>query len=114
MGIFKQKIMNIQFHTKKAELPEPIKTKIEKRLEKLKKYKTSGQVLIIRVDIIRDQHHRKGDVFSVEARVEFPGKALRVLESGEDILSAFDIVYKKIERQARDLKEKHVERKKKY
>jgi len=104
--------MKVQFYLKNLDIPELLKTQIEERLEAIKKYKGSVAVLNVRVDISRDQHHRKGDVFRVEVNVDLPGKLLRAAETGSDILSALDVVAKKLERQARDAKERLVSRKK--
>jgi len=98
----------IQFYTKNIELTPSLKRIIEERLDHLKKYKGKLKLLDVRVDISRDQHHRKGDVFRVEVNVDLPGRMLRVVEQGADMISALDEAAKKLERQARDAKERIV------
>ena len=100
--------MNLQFYTKNLELTPRLKEIFEEKLEHLKKYKGKLKLLDVRVDISRDQHHRKGDVFRVEVNVDLPGKMLRVVEQGADAISTLDEVARKLERQARDAKERIV------
>lgn len=97
--------MKIQFYARNIELTAGLKDTFEKKLSLLKKYKGKVKMLDVRVDISRDRHHRKGDVFRVEVNVDLPKKVLRVEEVGADIISTLDIVAKKLERQARDIKE---------
>lgn len=104
--------MNIQFYAKNIELTVGLKDTFEKKLSLLKKYKGKVKMLDVRVDLSRDRHHKKGDVFRVEVNVDLPGKVLRVEEAGADILSTLDVVAKKLERQARDVKERIVSSKK--
>lgn len=91
-------------------MPEKLKDLIAEKLEGLKKYKGKLKFLDIRVDLSRDQHHKKGDVFRVEVNVDLPGKVLRVVEEAGDVYTALDLVAKKLERQARDMKERLVSR----
>lgn len=107
-----KKNMNIQFYAKKIKLTPELKELIIDKLEGLKKFKSKLNVLEVRVDLSRDQHHKKGDVFRVEINVGLPRKMLRVVEEGVDVVSALDIVVKKLERQARDAKERIVASKK--
>lgn len=104
--------MNLQFYAKNIELTPSLKQIFEERLEHLKKYKGKLKLLDVRVDISRDQHHRKGDVFRVEVNVDLPGQVLRVVELGTDVISTLDEVSKKLERQARDAKERIVSNRK--
>lgn len=100
--------MNIQYYGKKIGLTEELKALIAEKLEGLKKYKGKLDLLNVRVDISRDQHHKKGDVFRVEINVDLPKKVLRVVEEAGDVYTALDLVAKKLERQARDAKERLV------
>ncbi len=104
--------MNIQYYAKKVELTAELKELIAEKLESLKKYKGKLKLLDVRVDLSRDQHHKKGDVFRVEINVDLPGKVLRVVDIAGDVYSAVDLVVKKLERQARDAKERLVSKSK--
>ncbi len=105
--------MEIKFYAKNIDLTEKIKEQFSKKLSSLKKYKGSLDVLRVRVDLSRDAHHKKGDVFRVEVNVDMPGKVLRSVEESFDIVSGLDVVSDKLERQARDLKDKIVTNRKK-
>lgn len=105
--------MEIKFYAKNIDLTEKIKEQFSKKLSSLKKYKGSIDVLRVRVDLSRDAHHKKGDVFRVEVNVDMPGKVLRSVEESFDIVSGLDVVSDKLERQARDLKDKIVTNRKK-
>lgn len=104
--------MKIQFYGKNIELTERIKEQFEEKLGVLKKYKQTLDVLLIRVDLSRDSHHKKGDVFRVEVNVDVAGGVLRSVEQGLDLFSSLDAVSEKLERQARDLKDKTVSKRK--
>ena len=104
--------MNIQYYAKKIDLTEELKDLIAEKLEGLKKYKGKLKLLNVRVDISRDQHHKKGDVWRVEINVDLPKKVLRVVEEAADVYSALDLVVKKLERQARDVKDRLVSKSK--
>lgn len=105
--------MEIKFYAKNIDLTEKIKEQFSKKLSSLKKYKGSIDVLRVRVDLSRDAHHKKGDVFRVEVNIDMPGKVLRSVEESFDIVSGLDVVSDKLERQARDLKDKIVTNRKK-
>ncbi|OJI06283.1 ribosomal subunit interface protein [bacterium CG10_46_32] len=104
--------MKIQFYTKNVELPEKLKDQFEEKLLSLKKYKGNVDVLQVRVDVSRDQHHKSGDVYRVEVNIDVPGTVLRSVETAADILSALDVVAEKLERQSRDLKDKIITKRK--
>ena len=101
--------MNIQFYAKNFELTQDLKALFTKKLEKLKKYKQSVEVLNVRADISQDAHHHKGDVFRVEINVDVPKKkVLRAVEQSADIRTALDAILSKLERQMRDEKERYI------
>ena len=104
--------MNIQYYAKKIKLSDELKDLIAEKLASLKKYKGKLNLLDVRVDISRDQHHKKGDVFRMEINVHLPNKVLRVVEEAADIYMALDLAAKKLERQARDVKDRLVSRSK--
>lgn len=57
-----------------------------------------------RVDISRDTHHKKGDVFRVEFNMNIPGKFLRVVERHVDVRAAIDLACDKLLRQTKKYK----------
>lgn len=100
--------MQIQFYTSNVTFSERLKEQFRDKLSVLAKYKGAVDVLQVRVDVSRDSHHKKGDVYRVEVNVDLPGKLIRSVEQSADILSALDAVIEKLERQSRDIKDKIV------
>lgn len=100
--------MHVQFYTSNVTFSERLKEQFRDKLSVLAKYKGAVDVLQVRVDVSRDSHHKKGDVYRVEVNVDLPGKLIRSVEQSADILSALDAVIEKLERQSRDIKDKIV------
>ena len=98
--------MQIQYYLKNVELDSGVKEKMEKKLAHLSKYQKSLNFMKIHIDISRDRHHRKGDVYRVEINADVPRKLLRVEQTGPDMLAAFDLAVEKIDRQAREEKDR--------
>ncbi|MFH0873593.1 MAG: ribosome-associated translation inhibitor RaiA [Candidatus Komeilibacteria bacterium] len=96
--------MNKQLYSKNTEITEPLRVYIEERLDRLDHL--NSEIMTGRVDISRDQHHRKGDIFRVEINLNLRGKLLRVVETRPDAREAIDLVTEKLARQLRDLKNK--------
>lgn len=93
--------MKIQYYLKNVELNSGTREKMEKKLAHLGKYQQSLKIKLAQIDISRDTHHRKGDVYRVEINVEIAKKILRAVQPGPDMLMAFDVAAGKVERQAR-------------
>ena len=104
--------MQTQYYLKNVELNAGTKEKMEKKLDHLSKYQKSLNFKMAQIDISRDTHHRKGDVFRVEINVEIPKKSLRAVETGPDMLMAFDLAAEKVDRQAREEKDRQGKREK--
>lgn len=96
--------MNKQLYSKNTEITEPLRVYIEERLDRLEQL--NSDIMAARVDMSRDQHHNKGDIFRVEINLNLPGKLLRVVETRPDAREAVDLVTDKLARQLRDLKNK--------
>ena len=64
-----------------------------------------------RVDLSRDTHHKKGEVFRVEININVPGKLLRIVESHEDVRAAIDLATDKLLRQLTNFKSKNIDSK---
>ncbi len=92
--------MKTQYYLKNVELNSATRAAMEKKLGHLGKYQKSLSVKMAQIDISRDTHHRKGDVYRVEINIELPKKLLRSVETGPDMLQAFDIAAEKVDRQA--------------
>lgn len=96
--------MNKQIFSKNTEITDPLRIYIDERLDRLEQM--NSEIMAARVDISRDQHHHKGDIFRVEINLNLRGKLLRVVETRPDAREAIDLVSDKLARQLRDLKNK--------
>ena len=94
--------MSRQFYGKNLEITESLQEYLNTRLDTL--YKLTSEVISCRVDISRDTHHNKGDVFRVEINFNIPGKLLRVVETRPDAREAVDLTVNKLMNQLRVLK----------
>ncbi len=84
--------MNIQIHTRNFKIPASLREQIEAQTSKLGKY--FKNLIGIHVDIVRDRHHKKGEVFRVECNVHIPRKIIRGIKTGETLLLALGSVEK--------------------
>jgi ribosomal subunit interface protein len=96
--------MSRQFYGKNLEITESLQEYLNTKLDTL--YKLTSEVLSCRVDISRDTHHNKGDVFRVEINFNIPGKLLRVVELRPDAREAIDLTVNKLMGQLRVQKNK--------
>jgi ribosomal subunit interface protein len=86
--------MKIIIKTKNLKLTEELRNFVEKKIGKSKKFiyvlkedsnmgKTLAEVF---VELEKEtNHHRKGDVFSVKAYVNFPGREIIAQAKGDDL-----------------------------
>ena len=66
----------------------------------------SIQPISCRVDLSRDTHHKKGDVYRVEINMNVPGKLLRIVEYNEDARAAIDFATDKLFQQLKKFQSK--------
>ncbi|HAZ16473.1 MAG: ribosomal subunit interface protein [Candidatus Jacksonbacteria bacterium RIFCSPLOWO2_02_FULL_43_9] len=96
--------MNIQFYAKNVELSDKMKVHISSKLEAgLKHFK---RVVGAQIDVSRDQHHRKGDVYRVEVNLHIPRKIIRGIATATDVFAAMDIAQERIEKQVSRFRDK--------
>lgn len=96
--------MNIQFYAKNIEINDKIKFHITSKLDA--GLKNFDRVIGAQIDISRDAHHRKGDVYRVEVNLHVPHKIIRGIATATDVFAAMDIAQGKIEKQIRRLRDK--------
>ena len=84
--------MNIQIHTRNFKIPASLRDQIEAKISTFGKY--FKNLIGIHVDIVRDAHHKKGEVFRVECNVHIPRKIIRGIKTGETLLLALGAVEK--------------------
>lgn len=90
--------MDIKIYNKNFDLTEAFQTYIQEKFDTLDKYQKD--IISFSVDIKRDPHHRKGEIFTVEAHLFLPNKQeIIIKEAHQDARAAIDIVQDKIARQ---------------
>ncbi len=100
----------MQIYSKNIDVTEPLKVYLEEKIAHV--HKIAEEIISLRVDLSRDTHHNKGDVFRVEVNLNIPNHFLRVVEKRPDVREAIDEVANKLVRQLRDVKEKRISKRK--
>lgn len=90
--------MNINIISKKVELTEAIKLKIENKFGKLEKYLNQDTDINVKLDVRKKNQKIEVTIFTKG------GTILRAEDSREDLYSAIDLVYDKLYGQIRKLK----------
>ena len=89
--------MKIQIHNQNFDLTDPFKQYLQMKLDSLDKYQVN--IIDCRVKLIRDQHHQKGDVYRVEAKLSINNsESIFVKEEDSDARAAVDKVQEKLAR----------------
>lgn len=97
--------MNIKIYNKNFDLTDSFRQYLEEKFRSLEKF--DSQIMDFNVELTRDQHHKKGEVYTVEARVVSPQrKTLLMRETNIDARAAVDILEEKIQRQLIKQKDK--------
>lgn len=98
--------MNINIKGTNLDLTDPIKQYVNDKVSSLDKY--IDDILTARVELERDAHHQKGDVYRCEVNLEVPqSHLLRADSTEEDLYAAIDTVIPKLVSQIKKYKEKH-------
>ena len=71
--------------------------------------KLSVEPIACRVDLSRDQHHRKGEVYRVEINMTVPRRLLRIVEVHMDARAAIDVATDKLAAQLKKYKSKSID-----
>lgn len=104
-----RKIMKIQTYNQNFDISQALNDYLQERFDILDKYNLD--IIDCQVKFIRDQHHQKGDVYTVEAKVSLPNQEpIFVKEQAEDPHAAVDIVQDKLSRLLVKTKNKKVDK----
>ncbi|MBT4849748.1 ribosome-associated translation inhibitor RaiA [Candidatus Parcubacteria bacterium] len=104
--------MNIKIYNKKFDLTPAFKKYLKEKLQGLKKYK--NDIESVNIELARDQHHKKGEVFTVGLNITMPNKhTIQVSETNSDAYAAVDIVQDIVARQLVKYKEKNISKQRK-
>ena len=99
--------MQIKIYSQNFDLTESFKEYLDEKISHLDKYQEN--ILDLQVSLKRDQHHKKGEVYSVEVKIVLPQKKFIIIkESDSDPRRAVDMVQEKIARQLIKNKNKNI------
>lgn len=99
--------MQIKINKQNFDLTEAFNQYLNEKFATLDKYEED--ILDFQVALKRDQHHRKGEVYSIEVKIILPQKkSIIIKESDSDARRAVDIVQEKIARQLIKNKDKSI------
>lgn len=87
----------MQIYCKNLELTPDVEGYLEEKIGKLEKF--CDDLIGVRVDLSKDMHHRKGEVFRCEVNIHVTRRILRAEESATDLKAAIDIVQEELLRQ---------------
>jgi putative sigma-54 modulation protein len=104
--------MDYQLYSKNVIVTDSLKEYLDMRFVHVDKI--SVDPISCRVDISRDAHHRKGDIFRVEINMNVPGKLLRIVEQHADARAAIDLATEKLARQLKKFKNKKIDLKRRF
>lgn len=82
--------MNINVRCVGIELTPALRQYVEDKMASLEKYLST--IVHIEVDLARQNHHHKGDIYSCSAIVQIPGDVLKVEKVEQDLYKAIDKV----------------------
>lgn len=98
--------MNYQVYSKNVLVTDILREYLDMRMAHLDKISTD--VISCRVDLSRDEHHRKGEVFRAEINLNVPGRLMRVVEQSADMRAAIDLATEKLLNQLRKQKDRRI------
>ena len=97
-----EKPMQYQIYSKNVLITDILREYLDVKLAHFDRLELTP--ISFRVDISRDTHHKKGEVFRVEFNMNIPGKFLRVVELDVDVRAAIDLACDKLLRQTKKYK----------
>lgn len=90
--------MDIKITGKNMDITDALRSYIQEKMSVLEKFDSS--IALIDVEMDKNMHHRKGQVFHVRANVDIPGKGLvRSEDVHPDMYAAIDLSQKALELQ---------------
>ncbi|MFH1146026.1 MAG: ribosome-associated translation inhibitor RaiA [bacterium] len=87
----------ISFYSKDFDVTDSVRSYVEEKLKPI--FTQMGdEVMDIKVDLSRDHHHHKGEVFRAEVNFKVPKSLLRVVDYGESFQAAVDKLEERLKR----------------
>lgn len=99
--------MEYQVYSKNLLVTDSLREYLDLKLAHIDRL--SVETVACRVDLSRDAHHRKGDIFRVEINMNVPSKLLRIVEQHSDARAAIDLAVDKLHRQLQKFKNKRID-----
>jgi len=96
--------MKIKFRLKKVKLDDNLKSWVVGKLNNLTKF--MPDLPWVKVEFIKNNRHRKGQIYLAEIQTKINRKRLITKQQGADLYSAFDLALDKIAAQIRKIKRK--------
>lgn len=82
--------MNITTTGKNIEVTDAMRSYIEEKMTQLQKY--SAELARIDVEVDKNMHHKKGEVFHVRVNAQVPRELLHAEAAESDVYASIDIV----------------------
>lgn len=90
--------MDIKIYNKNFDLTQPLNEYLHEKFGALEKY--NMDILGFHVELTRDTHHLKGEVYNIEVHLHLPDKKeITLQEIHDDAYAAIDLLQSKIARQ---------------
>jgi len=96
--------MHYQTYSKNVLVTESLKEYLDMKMAHMDKLAVMPSSC--RVDLSRDAHHKKGEIFRVEINLNVPHKLLRIVEYHQDMRAAIDLATDKLLHQFKKFKSK--------
>ncbi len=100
--------MKLNVKATQLELNEHISDYLDKKLHALTKLFEDSDAVICVVELARDTHHIKGDVFRAEITLDMPMGFFRASETGETVYSAIDAAQEEVLKELRRSKDRRL------
>lgn len=101
--------MNINIKATGIELTEAIRNYTEKKISSVEKYLKNASTVAVQVEVGKTtKHHKSGEVFRAEVRMNGAGLNLYATKESEDLYAAIDLVEDEISRKIISTKGRHI------
>ncbi len=101
--------MNINIKATGIELTEAIRSYAEKKISSVEKYLNNKEAVAVLVEVGKTtKHHKSGEVFRAEVRMNGGGLNLYASKEAEDLYAAIDLVEDEVSRKIISTKGRHI------
>jgi putative sigma-54 modulation protein len=101
--------MNINIKATGIELTEAIRNYAEKKISSVEKYISNAESVATQVEVGKTtKHHKSGEVFRAEVRMNGGGLNIYASKESEDLYAAIDLVEDEVSRKIISTKGRHI------